>query len=131
MMRVIFLFLLGIVFSCNSSDETSVIERIELEPSTIKLDLAKSETTSLAVYSYDQNNNPAIYRREVEWYVDGNAISVDNNGAVSTKSVGNAVVMAQVGNLTARCNVEVWDSENPLSIPFVQKPKELNIDLTK
>ena len=50
---------------------------------------------------------------EIVWFVDDNnsIISIDQNGKVTAKTSGNAIVVATAGEVSARCNVTVLGPE--------------------
>lgn len=86
----------------NNSNEptTSVIEEARLVLSQTKLTIEKYEE---AVISYELTGSS----EKVTWRVSDPNVATVLNGTVSAVGIGNCVITAKAGNLTATCDVEV------------------------
>ncbi len=83
-----------------SSEPTSVVEEAKLVLSQTKLTIEKYEEATL---SYELIGST----EKVSWRVSNPEVATVLNGVVSAVGIGECVVTAKAGNLTATCAVEV------------------------
>lgn len=58
---------------------------------------------------------------------DENVVTVDTSGRIYAKSIGSAVITAECGGKSARCNITVTNGSNVESIKINEKPNKLSV----
>ena len=96
-----------------------VIEKVILNPlKSINLNKTSGtkyigETENLTVI-YNPNNTTD--NKNVTWTSSNNNVASINNGVVTAKGIGNAIITAKVGNLTASYKITVIKHDNPVIV---------------
>ena len=96
-----------------------VIEKVILNPlKSINLNKTSGtkyigETESLTVI-YNPSNTTD--NKNVTWTSSNNNVASINNGVVTAKGIGNAIITAKVGNLTASYKITVIKHDNPVIV---------------
>ena len=96
-----------------------VIEKVILNP----LKSINLNKTSGTKYIGETENLTVIYNpsnttdnKNVTWASSNNNVASINNGVVTTKGIGNAIITAKVGNLTASYKITVIKHDNPVIV---------------
>ena len=96
-----------------------VIEKVILNP----LKSINLNKTSGTKYIGETENLTVIYNpsnttdnKNVTWTSSDNNVASINNGVVTTKGIGNAIITAKVGNLTASYKITVIKHDNPVIV---------------
>ena len=96
-----------------------VIEKVILNP----LKSINLNKTSGTKYIGETENLTVIYNpsnttdnKNVTWTSSNNNVASINNGVVTTKGIGNAIITAKVGNLTASYKITVIKHDNPVIV---------------
>ncbi len=96
-----------------------VIEKVILNPLK-NINLNKTSGTK---YIGETENLTVIYNpsnttdnKNVIWTSSNNNVASINNGVVTTKGIGNAIITAKVGNLTASYKITVIKHDNPVIV---------------
>ena len=96
-----------------------VIEKVILNPLK-SINLNKTSDTK---YIGETENLTVIYNpsnttdnKNVTWTSSNNNVASINNGVVTAKGIGNAVITAKVGNLTASYKITVIKHDNPVIV---------------
>ena len=96
-----------------------VIEKVILNP----LKSINLNKTSGTKYIGETENLTVIYNpsnttdnKNVTWTSSNNNVASINNGVVTAKGIGNAVITAKVGNLTASYKITVIKHDNPVIV---------------
>ena len=96
-----------------------VIEKVILNP----LKSINLNKTSGTKYIGETENLTVIYNpsnttdnKNVTWTSSNNNVASINNGVVTAKEIGNAIITAKVGNLTASYKITVIKHDNPVIV---------------
>ena len=96
-----------------------VIEKVILNP----LKSINLNKTSGTKYIGETENLTVIYNpsnttdnKNVTWTSSNNNVASINNGVVTAKGIGNAIITAKVGNLTASYKITVIKHDNPVIV---------------
>ena len=96
-----------------------VIEKVILNP----LKSINLNKTSGTKYIGETENLTVIYNpsnttdnKNVTWTSSNNNVATINNGVVTAKGIGNAIITAKVGNLTASYKITVIKHDNPVIV---------------
>ena len=96
-----------------------VIEKVILNPLK-SINLNKTSDTK---YIGETENLTVIYNpsnttdnKNVTWTSSNNNVASINNGVVTAKGIGNAIITAKVGNLTASYKITVIKHDNPVIV---------------
>ena len=96
-----------------------VIEKVILNP----LKSINLNKTSGTKYIGETENLTVIYNpsnttdnKNVIWTSSNNNVATINNGVVTAKGIGNAIITAKVGNLTASYKITVIKHDNPVIV---------------
>ncbi|MEO9801927.1 MAG: NHL repeat-containing protein [Reichenbachiella sp.] len=117
---VLLIFLGFIVSTCGSSEEPLVLTEISIHSSNgNRLDVIGQQETVLSVSGTDQFGNPFEINSEVQWSVDNDNVSLDQNGKVTAQAVGSSIITAQVESMQQNFNLNVWDSSAPTTEIYV------------
>ena len=110
-----------------------VIEKVILNP----LKSINLNKTSGTKYIGETENLTVIYNpsnttdnKNVTWTSSNNNVASINNGVVTAKGIGNAIITAKVGNLTASYKITVIKHDNPVivkanTLTYNEKEQEL------
>ena len=110
-----------------------VIEKVILNP----LKSINLNKTSGTKYIGETENLTVIYNpsnttdnKNVTWTSSNNNVASINNGVVTAKEIGNAIITAKVGNLTASYKITVIKHDNPVivkanTLTYNEKEQEL------
>ena len=96
-----------------------VIEKVILNP----LKSINLNKTSGTKYIGETENLTVIYNpsnttdnKNVTWTSSNNNVATINNGVVTAKGIGNAIITAKVGNLTASYKITIIKHDNPVIV---------------
>ncbi len=103
----------------SNSFNYEVIEKVILNPLK-SINLNKTSDTK---YIGETENLTVIYNpsnttdnKNVTWTSSNNNVASINNGVVTAKGIGNAIITAKVGNLTASYKITVIKHDNPVIV---------------
>ena len=117
----------------SNSFNYEVIEKVILNPLK-SINLNKTSDTK---YIGETENLTVIYNpsnttdnKNVTWTSSNNNVASINNGVVTAKGIGNAIITAKVGNLTASYKITVIKHDNPVivkanTLTYNEKEQEL------
>lgn len=90
----------------NGQTTTVPVQSVELNQTTLELIAGKEATLTATVKPDDATN------KTVTWSSNNETVAtVDNNGKVTAKAAGEAIITAKVGDKQATCNVKVTAAE--------------------
>ncbi|WP_190808977.1 hypothetical protein [Flagellimonas sp. S3867] len=127
MKKIIYLLVVVLIYSCGSSDgpgdnvpnENPVLTSITISSSNgNQLDLFGTNTTTLNATGKDQTGKTIGITGTLNWSSNNGIVSVDNNGLATGQEVGNSIVTASAGSISAIFVLSVVDTE-PQSGTFV------------
>ena len=84
----------------SQSDVPATVNKVTVNPSTCEVLIGESITLEAIVDAQESNY-------KVEWISTNEDIATVNNGTVTGVASGTAIIMAQVGNKTGNCTVNV------------------------
>lgn len=107
------LMLLLLLLGCTSKDDDDlpILSSLEISSSNgDELDLFAVNTTTLTVSGKDQFGEAIAVSGTVQWSSNNDKATVNQNGEVTGKTVGNATITASIDNISADFSIKIIDS---------------------
>lgn len=119
------LLILGlIIMGCSEKDSPKVlkVEKIEISKSTLELVEGSSYQLEAKVF-------PEIPDINMIWKSsDESIVSVMNNGIITALGIGEAEILASVGDIVSKCTIKVVKKHIPVKSVSIEKSLTLKVD---
>ena len=92
-----------------SQRQTITLKKVEVAATAISLNRSTLSLKNGETFQLNATLTPANASTKVTWSVSNDVVSVTDDGKVTAKRAGSAIVTATAGNVSAKCSVTVTD----------------------